>query len=129
MEDDVIPLQPDKNVLLVEDNDLNVKLFADLLEAHGYLTHQVRDGALAMAAVKTHQPKLIIMDIQLPNISGLDLIKMLKSDDAYRHIPIIAVTAFAMAEDEKAILQAGAERYMAKPISIASFVEAVQDYL
>lgn len=118
-----------KKILIVEDNDLNLKLFKDLLEAHGYETLEIRDGLDAVGVVKRHQPDLILMDIQLPEISGLDITKKIKADKDIAHIPIIAVTAFAMKDDEEKILKAGCQSYISKPISIANFLDTVRKFL
>jgi two-component system cell cycle response regulator DivK len=115
-----------KTILIVEDNELNMKLFNDLLEAHGYATLKTRDGAEALRLARKHHPDLIIMDIQLPEISGLDVTKWLKEDDDLRHIPVIAVTAFAMKGDEEKIRESGCEDYIAKPISVTKFLETVE---
>src|SRR3974377_149201 len=85
-----------KKVLIVEDNDLNMKLFNDLLEAHGYTTLQTKDGVEALRMAREHRPDLILMDIQLPEVSGLEVTKWLKEDDQLRQIPVVAVTAFSM---------------------------------
>jgi len=118
-----------KTVLIVEDNDLNMKLFNDLLEAHGYDTLQTRDGVEALRLAREHRPDLILMDIQLPEISGLEVTKWLKEDDNLRGIPVIAVTAFAMKGDEEKIRGGGCEAYIAKPISVASFLRTVERFL
>jgi two-component system cell cycle response regulator DivK len=118
-----------KTVLIVEDNDLNMKLFHDLLEANGYGTLQTKDGLEAMKLAREHRPDLILMDIQLPEISGLEVTKWLKEDPDLRAIPIIAVTAFAMKGDEEKIRQGGCEAYIAKPISVSQFLETVQRFL
>jgi two-component system cell cycle response regulator DivK len=118
-----------KKVLIVEDNDLNMKLFNDLLEAHGYHTLQTRDGVEALKLARQHRPDLILMDIQLPEISGLEVTKWLKEDDELRSIPVIAVTAFAMKGDEEKIRGGGCEAYIAKPISVASFLRTVERFL
>jgi len=118
-----------KTVLIVEDNDLNMKLFNDLLEAHGYDTLQTRDGVEALKLARQHRPDLILMDIQLPEISGLEVTKWLKEDDDLRAIPVIAVTAFAMKGDEEKIRGGGCEAYIAKPISVASFLRTVERFL
>lgn len=118
-----------KKVLIVEDNDLNLKLFRDLLEAHGYQTYETKDGMEALSLARNVRPDLILMDIQLPEISGLDITKRLKADDDVRHIPVVAVTAFAMKDDEEMILAAGCEAYMSKPISIPTFLETVRRFL
>jgi two-component system cell cycle response regulator DivK len=121
--------QSSKKVLIVEDNDLNMKLFNDLLEAHGYNTLQTRDGVEALKLARQHRPDLILMDIQLPEISGLEVTKWLKEDDDLRSIPVIAVTAFAMKGDEEKIRSGGCEAYIAKPISVASFLRTVERFL
>lgn len=118
-----------KTILIVEDNELNMKLFQDLLEAHGYLTLQSTNGSDAVELAATHMPDLILMDIQLPERSGLDLTKDLKSDPALAHIPVIAVTAFAMKSDEQRIRAGGCEDYIAKPISVVGFLEKIKRYL
>jgi two-component system cell cycle response regulator DivK len=118
-----------KKVLIVEDNDLNMKLFNDLLVAHGYGTLQTRDGVEALALARQHHPDLILMDIQLPEVSGLQVTQWLKSDDDLRMIPVIAVTAFAMKGDEEKIRDGGCEAYIAKPISVASFIKTVERFL
>eukprot|EP01037_Dinobryon_pediforme_P013927 gene13927-14044_t len=118
-----------KRVLIVEDNELNMKLFNDLLEAHGYATIQTRNGVEAVELARKHRPDLILMDIQLPEVSGLQVTAWLKDDDELKHIPVIAVTAFAMKGDEEKIRQGGCEAYLSKPISVAKFVETVRIYL
>ncbi len=118
-----------KKVMIVEDNELNMKLFDDLLGAHGYDTIKTRDGTKVMDLARTHRPDLIVMDIQLPEVSGLDVTKWLKSDDDLKSIPVIAVTAFAMKGDEEKIRQGGCEDYVSKPISIIDFMKVVQKYL
>ncbi len=118
-----------KTILIVEDNDLNMKLFNDLLQAHGYDTLQTSDGYEAMDITREHHPDLILMDIQLPKVSGLDIIKKIKSDDELKNIPVIAVTAFAMKGDEEKIRDGGCDGYIAKPISVPSFLETVATFL
>jgi len=118
-----------KTVLIVEDNDLNMKLFHDLLDAHGYETLQTRDGMQALAIAREHHPDLILMDIQLPEVSGLEVTKWLKEDDALRDIPVIAVTAFAMKGDEERIREGGCEAYISKPISVATFLDTVRQFI
>ena len=115
---------PEK-ILVVEDNELNLKLFCDLLRAHGYEAEPVRDGRDAMEKAREFAPDLIIMDIQMPHISGLELIEQLKADEALKAVPIMAVTAYAAKGDEERIRDAGAEGYESKPISVVRFVEAV----
>lgn len=118
-----------KTVLIVEDNELNMKLFHDLLEAHGIGTIETRDGSNVMEITREHKPALILMDIQLPEISGLDVTKMLKEDDELKHIPVIAVTAFAMKGDEQKIRESGCEEYVSKPISVTSFMDVIGKYI
>jgi two-component system cell cycle response regulator DivK len=118
-----------KKVLIVEDNDLNMKLFNDLLEAQGYDTLQTKDGVEALKLARQHRPHLILMDIQLPEVSGLEVTKWIKQDDDLRAIPIIAVTAFAMKGDEEKIRNGGCEAYIAKPISVTSFLRTVERFL
>ena len=117
-----------KKVLIVEDNELNMKLFADLLDAHGYETRQTREGLKAIGMARTFKPDLILMDIQLPEVSGLEVTKWLKDDEALADIPVVAVTAFAMKGDEKRIREGGCEAYIAKPISVSSFLATVRKY-
>ncbi|MFV3130738.1 response regulator [Niveispirillum sp. KHB5.9] len=118
-----------RRVLIVEDNELNMKLFHDLLEAHGYATLQTKDGMDALRLARLHRPDLILMDIQLPEVSGLEVTKWLKEDDELKAIPVVAVTAFAMKGDEEKIREGGCEDYIAKPISVAKFLQTVQRFL
>ncbi|MCP5080800.1 MAG: response regulator [Alphaproteobacteria bacterium] len=118
-----------KTVLIVEDNELNMKLFHDLLEAHGYATLQTYDGLAALDMAREHHPDLILMDIQLPEVSGLEVTKWLKEDEGLREIPVIAVTAFAMKGDEEKIREGGCEAYISKPISVSHFLETVDGFL
>jgi two-component system cell cycle response regulator DivK len=118
-----------KTILVVEDNELNMKLFHDLLEAHGYSILQTRDGMEALKLARQHKPDLILMDIQLPEVSGLEVTKWIKEDDDLKAIPIIAVTAFAMKGDEEKIREGGCEAYIAKPISVTSFLKTVEQFL
>ena len=118
-----------KKVLIVEDNELNMKLFHDLLDAQGYETLQTREGLEALSLAREARPDLILMDIQLPEISGLEVTKWLKDDEELSHIPVIAVTAFAMKGDEERIRQGGCEAYISKPISVMHFLEVVRKHL
>lgn len=118
-----------KTVMIVEDNELNMKLFRDLLDANGYETVETRNGLEALDLAREHRPDLILMDIQLPEISGLEVTKRLKEDEDLRSIPVIAVTAFAMKGDEEKIREGGCEAYIAKPISVAKFLETVRQFL
>ena len=115
-----------KRILVVEDNDLNRKLFCDLLRSQGYAVEPVADGLVALDAARQFVPNLIIMDIQLPNVSGLELIEQAKADPLLRAIPVLAVTAYAGKGDEERIRDAGAEGYQAKPVSIGPFMMAVK---
>ncbi len=118
-----------KTVLVVEDNELNMKLFNDLLEAHGYGVIQTRDGLSALDLARQHMPDLILMDIQLPEVSGIEVTKWLKEDDQLRSIPVIAVTAFAMKGDEQKIREGGCEAYVSKPISVISFLKTIDSFI
>jgi two-component system, cell cycle response regulator DivK len=118
-----------KKVLIVEDNELNMKLFNDLLEAHGYATVQTRNGMEALDLTRQHRPDLILMDIQLPEVSGLQVTQWIKEDPTLRHIPVIAITAFAMKGDEEKIRQGGCEAYLSKPISVVKFLETVRNFI
>jgi two-component system cell cycle response regulator DivK len=118
-----------QKILVVEDNELNLKLFCDLLGAHGYEAEPVRDGREALERARAFAPDLVVMDIQMPYISGLELIEQMKADDGLRRTPIMAVTAYAARGDEERIRDAGAEGYVSKPISVMKFVEAVRQLL
>lgn len=118
-----------KTILIVEDNELNMKLFNDLLQAHGYNTVQTMDGRDAVTLARDHRPDLILMDIQLPEISGLEITRVLKADSDLKRIPVVAVTAFAMKGDEEKIREGGCEGYIAKPISIPTFLDTVSRFL
>ena len=118
-----------KTVLIVEDNELNMKLFHDLLEAHGYNTVATRNGVEAIDLARKHRPDLILMDIQLPEVSGLEVTKWIKDDPELHAIPVIAITAFAMKGDEERIRQGGCEAYLSKPISVAKFIETIRQFL
>ena len=115
-----------KRILVVEDNDLNRKLFCDVLKSQGYAVEPVADGRDALEKARYFVPNLIIMDIQLPNVSGLDLIEAAKADRVLRSIPVLAVTAYAGKGDEERIRDAGADSYLAKPVSIGPFMAAVR---
>ena len=119
----------EKTILIVEDNELNMKLFHDLIQAHGYNILQTKDGMEALKLARLHKPDLILMDIQLPEVSGIEVTKWLKEDDDLRKIPVIAVTAFAMKGDEEKIREGGCEAYISKPISVMSFLKTVDSFL
>jgi two-component system, cell cycle response regulator DivK len=118
-----------KTILIVEDNELNMKLFHDLLDAHGYATLQTRNGREALSLARKHRPSLILMDIQLPEVSGLEVTRWLKDDAELRDIPIIAVTAFAMKGDEERIRSGGCEAYISKPISVGGFMSTIRRFI
>ncbi len=118
-----------KTILIVEDNELNMKLFNDLLEAKGYNIVQTRNGMEALDLARANKPDLILMDIQLPEVSGLEVTKWIKEDEELKSIPVIAVTAFAMKGDEERIRQGGCEAYISKPISVATFIETIKYYI
>ena len=114
-----------KRVLVVEDNELNLKLFCDLLRAHDFVVEPVRDGREAVERARPFVPDLVVMDIQMPHVTGYELILEMRDDEALRHIPIMAVTAYAGREDEERIRAAGADAYVSKPITLARFMAAI----
>ena len=116
-------------ILVVEDNALNIKLFCDLLAAHGHEPQAVTDSREALDAARAFLPDLVITDIQLPHLSGLELMQQLRADERLRRVPIMAVTAYAAQGDDERIRAAGAQAYVSKPISVLRFVEAVEDLL
>ncbi len=118
----------DKTVLVVEDNDINMRLFHDVLEAHGYNVLQAKDGMEGWRIAREQRPNLILMDIQLPEVSGLEVTKWLKDDETLKSIPVIAITAFAMAGDKEKILEGGCDAYIVKPISIPNFLQTVERF-
>jgi two-component system, cell cycle response regulator DivK len=114
-----------KRVLVVEDNELNLKLFCDLLRAHGHETEGVRDAREAIERATLFAPEIIVMDIQMPHISGLELIEAIRRDVILRRTPIMAVTAYAAKGDEEQIRAAGADAYVSKPISLMRFIQVI----
>ncbi len=118
-----------KTILIVEDNELNMKLFRDLLQAHGYETLHSREGLHALELAREHMPDLVLMDIQLPEVSGIEIIKWMKEDKKLQGIPVIAVTAFAMKGDEERIREGGCEAYISKPISVVPFMQTIKSFL
>ena len=116
-------------ILIVEDNALNVKLFCDLLAAHGHEPRPVTDGRFALDQAREFEPDLVITDIQLPHVTGLDLIRLIRENKGLKDVPIMAVTAYAAASDEERIRAAGAQAYVSKPISVAKFVAQVNELL
>ena len=117
-----------KRVLVVEDNELNMRLFHDLLETSHYVL-QARDGMRALKLARQHKPDLIVMDIQMPDVSGLEVTKWIKENDALKAIPIIAVTSFAMKGDEEKFRKGGCDAYIAKPIFVTDFLKTIQQFL
>jgi two-component system, cell cycle response regulator DivK len=124
-----IPGVTAKKILIVEDNELNRKLFCDLLSSQGYTVYHTDDGHKAYGYVRQVRPDLVLMDIQLPEVSGLDITRAIKADPEVAHIPVIAVTAFAMKGDEEKIMAGGCQAYIAKPITVHHFLAVVQQYL
>lgn len=118
-----------QRVLVVEDNDLNRKLFCDVLKAGGFEVEPVADGDLVLNAARAFAPDLVLMDIQLPNVSGVDLIAAIKRDPSLARVPVLAVTAYAGKGDEERIREAGAADYLSKPVSIGPFLAAVKRLL
>lgn len=116
-------------ILIVEDNALNIKLFCDLLAAHGHQPEAVTDSRNALDKAKSFEPDLVITDIQLPHVSGLDLIRMIRKDEQLAQVPIMAVTAYSAQGDEDRIRAAGAQAYVSKPISVVKFAQTVDDLL
>ncbi len=118
-----------KTILIVEDNELNMKLLDNILRMQGYKTAKSADGSDAVDLTRSERPDLILMDIQLPGSSGLDITRTLKADDDLKHIPMLAVTSFAMEGDRERILESGCDGYIPKPITINGFLETVARHL
>jgi len=114
-----------KRVLVVEDNELNLKLFCDLLKAHGFMAEPVRDAREALDRARAIRPDLIVMDIQMPHLSGLDLIEAIRGEEKLRHTPIMAVTAYAGEGDEDRVRTAGADAFVSKPITLMRFMDSI----
>ncbi len=125
----VVNYKKNKKIFIVEDNDLNLKLFKDLLEANGYDVSFTNDGLKAFVLIKEALPDLILMDIQLKGVSGFDIIAEIKKDKTLKHIPVVAVTAFAMKDDKDKILASGCEEYISKPIAIEAFLETINHFV
>ena len=124
-----LPKSVPKRILIVEDNELNMKLLNDVLEAYGYDIVKTDSGAAVLELARTHRPDLVLMDIQLPDVSGLDAVRQLKGDPETREIPVIAVTAFAMAGDERRALDSGCDGSIAKPIMLREFLATIEEFL
>ena len=118
-----------KTILIVEDNDLNMKLFNDLLEAHGYVTLQTKDGRQVMDLTRKQRPDLILMDINLPGMDGVEALEKLRSDDKTKNIPVIALSAAAMPHEIKRGKEAGFEEYITKPINVAEILAAFNTHI
>jgi two-component system cell cycle response regulator DivK len=118
-----------KRILIVEDNELNMKLLRDVLEAYGYATITTAEGAASLVLARENRPDLILMDLQLPDISGFDAVRQLKDDEETRPIPVVAVTAFAMVGDETKALTCGCDGYLAKPIQLRDFLDLVEKFI
>jgi two-component system, cell cycle response regulator DivK len=118
-----------KTVLIVEDHELNRMLFHDLLQMRGYKILQAKDGVEALNLTRQHRPDLIVMDIQLPGMSGIEVTKWIKEDDLLKAIPIIAVTALALRGDQQKIRDAGCDAYITKPMSTSNFLQTVEQFL
>ena len=129
MPGDETPLPTKKRILIVEDNELNMKLLRDVLEAYGYATITTAEGETALALARANRPDLILMDLQLPDISGFDAVRRLKDDAETRSVPIVAVTAFAMVGDERKALMSGCDAYVAKPILLRGFLDLVESFI
>ena len=118
-----------KQILIVEDNALNMKLLHDVLEAHGYATITTGEGKTAVSLAREHWPDLVLMDLQLPDMSGLDAVAELKRDERTRAIPVVAVTAFALVGDERKALAGGCDGYVSKPIALRSFLDLAARFI
>jgi two-component system cell cycle response regulator DivK len=129
MPDEPTPIHPPKRILVVEDNELNLKLLHDVLEAHGYDVIATRSGAAVLDLARANRPDVILMDIQLPDIPGLEAVQRIKADAQTRDIPVIAVTAFAMSGDERRLLEGGCDAYVAKPIMLRPFLDLVAKFV
>ncbi len=118
-----------KRILIVEDNELNMKLLRDVLDAYGYVTITTAEGAASLDLARENRPDLILMDLQLPDISGFDAVRQLKDHEETRSIPVVAVTAFAMIGDERKALTCGCDAYLAKPILLRDFLNLVEKFI
>ena len=112
-------------ILIVEDNDKNMKLFSTLFELRGFAPVGVSTGTAAVAYALAHSPDLVLMDVGLPDMDGTEALRLLRADSRTSHIPVVAVTAYAMVGDRERLLAAGFTAYIAKPIDVATFVDTV----
>ena len=115
-------------ILVVEDNEKNMKLFRDVLDASGYRTLEAATGERAVELVFEHRPDLVLMDIQLPDIDGIEALSRLRADDRTASVPVLALTAQAMEGDRERFLAAGFDGYLSKPVDIAEFVATIKRY-
>jgi two-component system cell cycle response regulator DivK len=118
-----------EEILIVEDNPTNLKLLKILLTVEGYAIREAKSADEALDLLNTYQPKLILMDIQLPGMDGLELTKKLKADPKYQHIIIIATTAYAMKHDKEKVIAAGCDGYITKPIDVKTLPGIIAEYL
>lgn len=118
-----------KRILIVEDDELNRKFLHDLLEIHGYRTITAEEGNVVLRLARENRPDLILMDLQLPDVSGFDTVRQLKGEAETRAIPIVAVTAFAQIGDDRKALASGCDGYVAKPIMLHPFLAMVKRFL
>jgi len=118
-----------RRILVVEDNELNMKLLRDVLEAYGYEAITTGEGTAAVALARERRPDLILMDLQLPDITGFDAVRRLKEHKETQAIPVVAVTAFAMVGDERKALMSGCDAYLAKPIVLRDFLDLVERFI
>lgn len=118
-----------KTILIVEDHELNMKLWNDILEAQGYVLLKTAFGVEAIQIARERRPDLILLDIQLPDISGFDVARRLKADEVTRSIPVIALTAFARTEHQRQALESGCDGYISKPVNVVSFLQTVKGWL
>jgi two-component system cell cycle response regulator DivK len=118
-----------RRILVVEDNELNMKLLNNVLEAHGYDVLSTGRGEVAIEWAEQYRPDLILMDLQLPDLSGLEATRRLKANEETSSIPVIGVTAFAMAGDERRALEHGCDAYVTKPIVLRDFLNLIVDFI
>jgi CheY-like chemotaxis protein len=117
-----------ERVLVVEDNDTSMKLFRDVLQVSGYSTFEATTGEEAVELALVHEPALVLMDVQLPGIDGVEALEKLRQDERTASIPVLALTAQAMSGDRERFLDAGFDGYVSKPVDVAELLEAVRDH-